>query len=435
LARSKSRGRAAAPDVAPDVARRLSIPWLAVALTLVLLVTAALAVNPIRDVVTHGPVDEMRLTAPVSYFVVAPLSTSFDTLTLLTVGQHIALILWAMLIFAGVRVWLAYRRPTRARNEVAAAGLLLLGIFATYAAALLLPRPMARLTSSDSNVLVVDFHSHTEYSHDGRPDWTEDDVRAWYGGAGFNAAYVTDHRTFEGAERAIASNSGQAGENVMLLQGIEAFYKGEHVNVLSAGRRYRGLLDATLKDVDPDALKLASIIPATTPTLIETLPGKLDVVRTIAESDTSAGVSAIEIIDGSPRGLTQTRRDRERIVHLADSLNLALVTGSDNHGWGHAAAGWTLLRIPGWRGMPADSLSSRIEQVLHVGRRAGTRVVERRVAGAGILQLIFAGPLIAWRMFTALSSDERVSWIIWVWALFGLSRVLKRVRSRPSATA
>jgi hypothetical protein len=345
------------------------------------------------------------------------------------------LLLWAIGVFALIRVLLARRRETNARRETKAAGLMLLGIFVVYAAATMLPRPMAQLTSSDSEVIVADFHSHTKYSHDGRFDWGEDDVRSWYRGAGFNAAYITDHRTYEGAERGIASNAGQAGENVMLLQGIEAYYKGEHVNVLSAGRRYRGILNDSLKDVDVDALRMASIIPAAAPTVIETIPGKLDVVRTIAATDTSPGVSAIEIIDGSPRGLSQSRRDRERIVHLADSLNLAVVSGSDNHGWGYAAAGWTLLRVPGWRGMRTDSLSNRIEQVVHFGRRRGTRVVERVTAGAGFFGLVLAGPVIAWQMLATLSSDERVAWIIWVWALFALSRTLKRVRLRPSTAA
>lgn len=431
MARSKSRDRDAAPAPAR---RRISIPWTAAGLTLALLITAAFAVDPIRDAVTGGPIDEMRLTAPASYFLLAPLSSSFDTLTLLTVGQHIALLLWAIGIFAAVRVYRAKRVPSTPRREITAAGLLLLGIFVVYAAALLVPRPMAFLTSSDGAVLVADFHSHTKYSHDGRAGWTENDVRSWYRGAGFDAAYVTDHLTYEGAERAVASNSGQAGENTMLLQGIEAYYKGEHVNVLGAGRRYRGLLDATLKDIDAEALALSSIIPATAPTLIETLPGKLDVVRSIAATDTSGGVGAIELIDGSPRGLSQTRADRDRIIRLADSLNLALVTGSDNHGWGYAAAGWTLLRIPGWRGMRSDSLSSRIEQNLHFGRRAATRVVERVIApGSNIVALALTGPLVVWRMFTALSSDERVAWIIWIWVVFALSRLVTRVRLRPSA--
>ena len=30
----------------------------------------------------------------------------------------------------------------------------------------------------------------------------------------------------------------------MVLQGLEAFFNGEHVNVLSAGRRYKGIDDA-----------------------------------------------------------------------------------------------------------------------------------------------------------------------------------------------
>jgi hypothetical protein len=190
-----------------------------------------------------------------------------------------------------------------------------------------------------------------------------------------------------------------------------------------------------LKDVDEEALRMASVIRAATPTIIETIPGKLDMARKIVLTDTSPGITAIEIIDGSPRGLSQSRRDRQQIVNMADSLNLAVVSGSDNHGWGYAAAGWTLLRVPGWRGMRTDSLSSRIEQVLHFGRRRGTRVVERVVAGSGFFGLVLAGPAIAWRMFTTLSSDERVAWLIWVWVAFALSRTLKRVRVRPSTVA
>ena len=34
----------------------------------------------------------------------------------------------------------------------------------------------------------------------------------------------------------------------MLLQGLEAGYKGEHVNILSAGRRYRGLTNPDLRE-------------------------------------------------------------------------------------------------------------------------------------------------------------------------------------------
>jgi hypothetical protein len=293
---------------------------------------------------------------------------------------------------------------------------------------------MASLTLSDDTVLAIDMHSHTKYSHDGRLGWSEDDVREWHRAAGYDVAYITDHATFEGAERGIAANPRLAGEGTMILQGLEAFYKGEHVNVLGAGRRYQGLTTADLKTIDREALGLASLLQATSPVLIETIPGKLD--RVPAASDTAPGVRAIEIVDGSPRGLTQGRRDRARILHLADSLNLALVAGSDNHGWGETAPGWTLMRIPGWRGMSGDSLSTRIEQILRLGRREATRVVERRAApSTDAIQVVFAAPVVAWEMFSMLSADERVSWIIWTWVAVIAIRAWRASRARRVAPA
>ncbi len=398
------------------------------------MLTALVAVEPIRDAVTLTDVGEARLSVSAGYTALAPLSAVLDTITLLTVGQHIALLLWIIVVYVGWRLR-ASRGPTTPLRETRNAALLLGGILVTYAAAAILPRPMAALAMSDDTVLSIDFHAHTKYSHDGRPGWTEDDVRQWHHAAGYDVAVITDHATFEGAERGIAANPHQAGEGTMILQGLEAFFRGEHVNILDAGRRYRGITTPDLKDVDEQALSIAAVIPATTPVIIETVPGNLSKVPATT-SQGATGVSAIEIVDGSPRGLSQTRRDRARIVRVADSLNLALVVGSDNHGWGSAAPGWTLMRIPGWRGMTTDSLSRRIEGVLRVGRREATRSVERRIAGGTTpIGLAFAAPAIALRMLTTLSPDERVMWIVWVWAIALAPRVWRSMRSRRATTA
>jgi hypothetical protein len=411
------------------------VPWWAIAVTLLVMLTALFVTDPIRDAATLSAVGEARLGVSSGYLSIAPVSSILDTLTLLTVGQHIALLLWVIVCFVLWRVLRARSHPARPAGELTAAGGLLLIIILVYAIAAAAPRPMAQLTVSDETVVAIDFHSHTEYSHDGRPGWSEEDVRAWQHGAGDDVAYITDHRTFEGAERGIASNPAVAGEGTMLLQGLEAGFRGEHVNMLSAGRRYRGLTTPDLRDIDEQSLTLADIFPATSPVLIETIPGHLNAVKDTTARGVPA-VQAIEIVDGSPRGLSQGRRDRARIVHLADSLDLALVTGSDNHGWGRAAPGWTLMRIPGWRGMPTDSLSRRIEDVLRFQRRNATRAVERRVAGGqNPIALALTAPLVVWRMLTTLSPDERVMWLIWTWALVFIARALRRYRARPSATA
>ncbi len=434
----RSKSHAPAPSRAaetPPITRRLkSLPWWPIIVTLLVIITAAFAVDPVRDAATFDVVDEARLALPASYLALAPISAILDTLTLLTVAQHVAILVTAIALFALLRFMRRDGTTTR-RETIAAVGFLVV-IFIVYAAAAMMPRPMAGLALSDPAVLAVDFHSHTKYSHDGRSGWTDDDVRNWHRSGGYDAAYVTDHATYEGAQRGLASDAGQAGENTTLLQGIEAFYRGEHVNVLSAGRRYKGLLTPDLKDVDEQSIQLASLLPATVPVMIETMPGNLAKIPAAGAGEQGAGVRAIEIIDGSPRGLSQTRREHARIIHLADSLNLALVTGSDNHGWGRTAPGWTLMRIGGWRGMTPDSLSTRIEQILRIGRSGTTRPIERRVAWAtNPITVVFAAPIVVWRMLTTLSADERVMWLIWAWVLFAVARGFHRYRPRPSNAA
>jgi hypothetical protein len=435
MAKSNRKTSRAEPAAAktPALPWYRRVPWWAVGLTLAVMITAMFVVDPIRDAANLEAVGEAHLEVPPAYIAMAPVSAVLDTITLLTIPQHIAVLLWVIVLYIIWRLSSSSSQPS-AKREVIGASILFGSILLTYAEAAFLPRPMAALTVSDETVLAADFHSHTEASHDGRKGWTDDDVRAWHRGAGFDVAYITDHRSFNGAERGIASNPPEAGQGTMILQGIEAILRGEHVNVLNAGRRYKGLFTPDLGDVDEQALQLASIIPPTTPVLIETIPGNLDKIPAAAP-DGGPGVQAIEIVDGSPRGLTQGRRERLHIDTLADKLNLALVSGSDNHGYGRAAPAWTLLRIQGWRGMSGDSLSRRIEEVLRNGRREATRVAERRVADSATpASVALAGPLVAWRMLTMLSADERVMWIVWTWAIVGIIAVVRR-RAHAAAQA
>lgn len=411
------------------------LPPLAVGLTLALLISALFATPALRDAATLQPVIEAHLDFSTGYLLLAPLSDALDHLTLLTVPQHVALLLWAIVVFAAIRVLRRRRRSTSAMREVVAALLFVLGVLIVYAAAAALPRPMARLETTDLTVMSIDFHAHTRYSHDGRPGWEPRDVRAWHEAAGFDAAYVTDHRTLDGATEGIAENASQAGQGVLLLQGLEAVDHGEHVNILGAGNHFNGITTPDLRDIDDQALALASMVPNGEPVLIETLPGNLSHLAA-ARAPGTPGLRAIELVDGSPRGLTQSRVDRARIVHLADSLDLALVAGTDNHGWGRAAPAWTMMRVIDWRMLGTDSLSQRIERVLRIGRRGSTKVFERRVAdGGSAASVAFAGVTIPWRMFTTLSGEERMAWLIWIWAIVLVAGLARSRRSGESPSA
>ncbi len=403
------------------------------------ILSAAVAVDPVRDAATLGRVNEVSLELPAGYLLLAPFSNVLDTLTLMSVRQHIALGITIVVIYA-IWWWFAGRAgldgvlpARRALRELARIGVGFVLLLAAYASAAVLPRPMARLDAS-LDVMTVDFHTHTRFSHDGRPDWTPEDVRRWHHDAGFDVAFITDHRTFEGARDAWSNNPSSAGQGTVLLPAIEVVWKGEHVNVLDADRMYRGMLNETLRDVDDQALALVSMVPGAEPVLIETMPGDLSKVQAASGRGT-AGIRAIEIVDGAPRGLGQTRAERARILHLADSTNLALVAGSDSHGWGHTAAGWTLMFIPQWRTVSPDGLSKAIANVLRIGGRGATRVVVRYIANTETgIALPFSVPLIGWGMLRSLSTDERIVWLAWCFLAYlgwrGL--MLRRRASEPA---
>src|SRR6185503_663306 len=151
------------------------------------------------------------------------------------------------------------------RAHVISTAFLVLAIIVTYAATLLLPRPMAALVSDNADIIRIDFHSHTAASHDGRPGWSAERNRAWHRDGGYDVAYVTDHATVAAAERGVALNPNPVGEGTVLLQGIEVTWAGEHVDILGAERMYKGLLTPNNRDVDEQALRLASLLPGREP--------------------------------------------------------------------------------------------------------------------------------------------------------------------------
>lgn len=409
-------------------ARARSIPWIPLLLTGLIGVTALFPADAIRNAADLGPVADARLERGAGYVILGPVSALFDAMTLFSVGQIIAFTLWAIGIYIVARVLRRRRHPVGIVREAVYALASFAGLLAVYAAAVVMPRPMAKLVVTRSDVITADFHAHTSHSHDGRPGWSARDVRDWHTAGGYNVAYITDHRSIEGAREGIALDSTLVGQEQVttLLPGIEVFFHGEHVNLLNVGTRFLGLTTADLMSVDDTALAFASIIATNEPIVIETIPGNLDAIIPHTGPG-SAGVRAIEIVAGSPRGMTQVKRDRARIVRIADSLDLALVAGSDNHGWGKTAPGWTLLRIPGvWRTYAPDSLANLIDDIIRMAGRRGTQVVERTTASASPAALAFTMPVVTWTVLRTLSPAERLSWLVWIWVPFLIAWLVRR---------
>ena len=405
-----------------------------------LLVLGALFPEPVlRDAETGGAMAGVAFVRPLAYTLIAPVSTSLDALALLSVRQHISVVFVGLVAFA---VWRARREaPGGGRLRIVlregAWGLAVLAaVFVVYCAASLAPRPMAALVVHDPDLVRVDFHAHTGASHDGRAGFDAERARSWHRDGGFDLAYVTDHGTYRGVQPGVARNPRRAGDGVVLLSAVEAWSGGEHLNVLGATAADRDFLTHD-EQLDEGAIARAVAAGRREPVFIETVPGFLDTLL-LGRNGGLPGramhrVSAIELSDAAPRGFEQTDSTYERVLRLADSLNLAVVAGSDNHGWGRTAAAWSLVVVPGWRALPPDSLGRLVEARIHAERRAAVRVVERgrprTIRGAAML---LNAPIAVWHHFASLSLADRIAWLAWAWGLAVAARLVRRRRRAPA---
>jgi len=351
----------------------------------------------------------MRL--PSSFVALAPVVGPMDVLTCLPLTQQVALVVTLVVLFAAWRLLRRRERRgpwRRAAVEIGAAALFVAAVLSYCAALVLLSRPTAVLRVQDAEIVVVDFHSHTDRSHDGRAGFGADQNRAWHAATGFDVAYVTDHYTWR--EHA---NPETAGEGTVLLGGAELRLAGRYVNALGDSTRYLHLLDKARRNLRRE--RFGTIASAAGPTLIVALPIPFEMIEPVVQAGHGT-VVALELHDGDPRGIEQLRREHDRLLALADRLGLALVNGTNLHGWGRTATAWTLVRLPGWRALTPSQLGAALERTLRANRPGTLRVVERAVdyPGSSVAALALTLPLAVAYLFRTLQPLERVAWIAWM---------------------
>lgn len=406
------------------------VPWLPIVLSLIVILTAGAARRPVREAGSLAEVSEAHLVKPAGYVALAPVSAVLDTISLMSVRQHIALLAGLLALFALYRAFEHVVRGARWRSHLVSLAWFFAAFVATYAAVVVLPRPMAYLASQEPNMMRVDFHSHTSASRDARRGFGVNDNRDWHRRAGYDVAFITDHATVAGAERGLASNTPAGLDEPVLLPSIEVTWTGEHVSIPGAQRTYTGLLTENLRDVDPSALRLASLVGGREPVVIWHHPEDLSRLPP-ATGPRTAGIRAIEIANGAPDNMDHIKRKRAQIVGLAQRHDLALTTGTDNHGWGYTAPAWTLMRPPNWRGLSGDELTLLIERVIRESGIDGTLAVERVIAyPTSTVQLAITVVAVPLMMFRTLAADERVMWLVWIWGVWGMIRWATPKRAR-----
>jgi hypothetical protein len=405
--------------------RRLARYRWPLVITLAIAVTAAFSLSPLVDAGRPAaPLSATLQTSPL-YDLLAPVSNALDALTFLSPRQYWATFALCAVFFFGPGILRDLRRPRRfsPTATILSVARFAGGVVAVIGVMLVATRPMASLSLSDPDLVAVDFHSHTEASHDGRPGFDAERNRAWHRSSGFDVAYVTDHNAIGGALSGMARNPIRSGDATVLLPGIELRDRDEHVILIGIDPRR---MDVTSPDWHGAAE--AADGQSVPPLLLLSMPGNSTTIPSDELQD-PIRLAGIELSDGSPRGLAQTGTDRRAILAAAARFRLALVSASDNHGWGRAAPAWSVLRIPGWREMAPVQLDLAIRRTILARGQASVQVIARRIAAqpTGRVEAGLSGLGVALLMMRTMNLRERFSWIAWSWGLGLIS--LRRARN------
>ncbi len=197
---------------------------------------------PVGDAATGSWVKGYSLHYSVLYDLFAPFCGIADRLSILSYHQALVFVTY---VVAGSFLLCGWRRGT----------ILIAGFIIFLAWVVLSPRPTARLVAGDPDILLVDFHSHTGVSHDGRKSFTAESNMRWHREQGYGAAFITDHNRVESAEKAKAkSRADWRDTGYRSLEGEEASLYRTHLVLLGVHERIDN------RPYDSDAKKIPLFI-------------------------------------------------------------------------------------------------------------------------------------------------------------------------------
>ena len=370
---------------------------IAIALVALLLVTAFHPLPPLVDAVTGSAPGDVELVRPTMYTVLAPLSDTLDAFTFFSMARAY----WALVVWVGALALWGGTRPGTVRHRVGLALVGPIGIVLLVGAAVLLPRPVPSLLAADAGTTIIDYHAHTEASHDGRPGWTLARLAAWHARQGFEASYVTDHNVIFNLP---------ITEPIRLLPGVEWSVYGQHVVALGP---VKPIARDSFNSSTPRMLRLFGELEHQGALGIASLP---EYWRNHAQdlgAFVAAGADGFEIVNCAPKALGFPAPLRREVVALAQQHDLVVVGATDNHGWGQVTCVWNVSQA-GTHGFRAN------------------RVVARPLAMIQGEWLPWTAPVTQpWFMLRSLSWSERVSWLTWVLVIL-LYRAMPRRRGQTA---
>jgi len=284
-----------------------------------------------------------------------------------------------------------------------------------------MPLPANTIVNHNEDTILINTHSHTEYSHDGIISTKR--LQHWHKKNGFDAFFITDHNHHQHTMEAVrAQDQGTLPQEPLMIIG-EEFSGSNHMTLLGLKRNFitRGLSDQQVIDStheDQGVVIVAHWFDGER----ESIPFFLDM-----------GVDGFEIANQGS-GLKYEPRIFNAITEACTSNGLIMTGVVDYHGYGSSCFAWNALEIPGWHQMDPAQKREAIMQVLRSRDMSRIRVLLYHDRNVFDRSRVLLSPLYTFvSYFRTLKVLQLLSWFLWL-ILLGILRswLVKRIKGSIS---
>jgi len=270
------------------------------------------------------------------------------------------------------------------------------------------PFPAVRLVPQDKDTILIDFHSHTYFSHDGLA--SPDENTRWHLNHNFSAWFITEHWKRHNSEflenlsrETLFATTVLGGEEVsdnirnlfLVLGGNTSFFESRWLptkELVSRAHSEKGIVIAT----------------------------RWWKVYTPLNDLIAAGVDGFEAANAGHPNLTDSKR--QDLLRISSATSLIIISASDWHGWGNFCRTWNAIRIPGWKNMTYEEKRSSILNALRDKKPEILPILFGRKELQGIWRIIFSPFICGFYYFSSLKFFGLLSWIAWGLLIAALAR-------------
>ncbi len=265
-----------------------------------------------------------------------------------------------------------------------------------------LPLPSNTMINQREDTILINTHSHTEYSHDGIISTRG--LQKWHKRNGYDAFFITDHNHHQHTLETVRAQENGDFPGTPLIMCGEEFSGSNHMTLLGLTSNFStgGLTDQQVIDTTHNDGGVVIVAHW------------FDDERKSIPYFTGMGVDGFEIANQAS-GLTYNRRIFRDIVHNCTTHGLLMTGAADYHGYGSTCFTWNALEIPGWHQLDPGDKREAIMKLLRQREMSKFRVLlynDRELPDPAMLPL---SPLYtAVSYFRTLNTWQLLSWVAWL---------------------